>query len=168
MASNPNSIGGVTEFEYVNIKNGFTAAGIKHVRDDNLADDLEIPANLMIHRHVYEANQAGTVVTARTPLAVIDGITGSVRKVLVRATVTACVGAATVTVDIYKNGSTILTAIVTLNAAAALTLQAPTISGAGDVVDGDLLEAVVTATAGGGTLPVGLLVQVTVDELPTL
>jgi hypothetical protein len=70
--------------------------------------------------------------------------------------VTPAVGAATVTVDLKKNGTSVLTSVVTItNAQAAYARVAGAIATAAYVA-GDVFTVVVTATAGGGTLPQGL------------
>lgn len=75
-----------------------------------------------------------------------------------------CAGAATVTVDLHKNGTTILSAVITLtdlqtdydSYLATFTLATYNI--------GDVFEIVITATAGGGTLGQGLFTQATFQE----
>ena len=68
-------------------------------------------------------------------------------------------GAATVTVDLRKNGTTILSGVITLNNThVAYAEVAGTISSA-RYVTGDVFEIVLTATAGGGTLPQGVYVN---------
>lgn len=78
--------------------------------------------------------------------------------------VVAAAGAATVTVDLRKNGTTILSSVITLdNANVAYAEEAGTISSA-PYVAGDVFELVVVATAGGGTLPQGLYVDTVFRE----
>jgi hypothetical protein len=74
------------------------------------------------------------------------------------------VGGATVTVDVKKNGATVLSSVITLDSGnTARIMENGTLSGT-TLAAGDFLEAVIVATAGGGTIPTGLLVQVIIDE----
>jgi hypothetical protein len=76
------------------------------------------------------------------------------------------IGAATVTVDLRKNGSTILTGVITLNSSSISRIaQAATILTTSAVV-GDWFDVVVTATASTGTLPTGVFWQLEIDEDP--
>ena len=78
--------------------------------------------------------------------------------------VVAAVGDSTVTIDLYKNGASILSAPIVLdNTNTAYTEETGTLS-SDDLVQGDCLEVVVTVSAGTGTLPQGLYVEVDVHE----
>lgn len=81
--------------------------------------------------------------------------------------VVACVGAATITVDLRKNGTTVLSGVITINnAIAAYAAVLGSVSSA-TYAAGDVLEVVITATAGGGTLGQGLFIQLICNENPT-
>lgn len=86
------------------------------------------------------------------------GTTGVLRSVRAGVLV-AAVGAATVTIDIYKNGSSVLSSVLTLDVNNAIRTEEVALLLDRDLAAGDLLEFVVVATAGGGTLPQGLYVQ---------
>jgi hypothetical protein len=137
------------------------------VLPDGVIGDSEIEVGAAIdylklgHLHRALHAQAGTVATATTPLGVVVGATGTVKSVRV-GTIVPCAGAATITVDIKKNGTTVLSSVVTLNSAntARVAVSGGLSGGAVALVAGDFLEAVVTATAGGGTVGTGLLVEV--------
>ena len=120
-----------------------------------------------MYRPVY--NQPNSAATSETRAAwTVYGATGQVLDVRA-GSIVAAIGAATVTVDVKKNGTTILTAVITLNSSSTpRAAYAGTLAGAGapNLVVGDELEIVVTATAGGGTLPTGLFVQLTILEDP--
>lgn len=76
----------------------------------------------------------------------------------------AAVGAATVTVDLKKNGSSILSAPINITSAlAAGSVLSGTVTN-NIMADGDVLEVVTVATAGGGTLPNGVFARVDVFE----
>jgi hypothetical protein len=76
------------------------------------------------------------------------------------------IGDSTVTVDVKKNGTSVLSSVVTLNSSnTARIAVAATIDGTqDDLVAGDWLEVVITISAGTGTLPTGVFVQVEVDQ----
>lgn len=77
---------------------------------------------------------------------------------------TACIGAATVTVDLKKNGASVLTSVITLDSGnAAFTLEAAAFSSTAYNAD-DVFSVTVVATAGGGTLGQGLFVQFVFKE----
>lgn len=80
--------------------------------------------------------------------------------------VIANIGAATVTFDLRKNGTTVLSVTAVVSSAhAARQLVAGTISVI-PYVDGDVFEVYITATAGGGTLGKGAFCQAVFDENP--
>lgn len=114
------------------------------------------------HRHVY--SQPNTTATAETRIVhVCQGATGTIKAFVAGSIVAALLGA-TVTVDLKKNGTTVLSAVITLDSGnTAYIVEAGTITVPGLVV-GDVLTIVTTATAGGGTIPTGLFVALTVTE----
>lgn len=96
------------------------------------------------------------------------GATGSVIGVRagVRTQGAAGTGGMSVTVDVRKNGTSVLTAVVTIDATTAAFAKVPGSVSTPAYVTGDVFEVVVTATAGGGTLPQGLFVDLIFDEDP--
>lgn len=116
------------------------------------------------HRPIYAQN--GTASSVTVPLHCVRGATGTLLQVQA-GTIAACAGAATITVDVKKNGTTVLSSAITLdNGNTARVAEAGTLS-VTSLVAGDLLEVVITATAGGGTLGTGLWVQLTLEEDPS-
>lgn len=102
----------------------------------------------------------------------VMGTTAEIREVMV-TNIARATGNATVTVDIRKNGVSVLTGLITLSSAAPASgatygfvagnlAAAPAI----DCVRGDVIDAVIVATVGTGVLPTGLSVAVAVDETP--
>lgn len=133
------------------------------VRDAHLAADAELSASKMQHRHNKVLTQTGTAATETKPIHVVLGATATIKSIKA-GSIAACSGAATITIDLKKNGSSILTGVITLdNANTARVMEAGTLSSSSLVV-GDFLELVITATAGGGTLGTGLIVQLELDE----
>lgn len=95
----------------------------------------------------HVANDAGTLVN------VVAGMT------------LANAGAATVSVDVLKNGVTILSAPIVLDSTnVAYVVEIGTVVPPGTYVLGDSFDVSVTATAGGGTLGQGLYVALTFQE----
>ena len=96
---------------------------------------------------MFVANRAGTVNSVKA------------------GSIAAAIGDSTVTIDIKKNGSTILSAVITLDSSnTARITEAGTISRAGTFVAGDWYEVVIIATAGTRTLPTGVFVLCEVDQ----
>lgn len=94
-------------------------------------------------RSLFVAKRAGTVT---------DVLAGSIAK---------AVGDSTVTVDVKKNGSTILSSTIVLdNANTNRVGEAGTLNGSlVDFVAGDWFETSIAISAGTGTLPTGVFVQ---------
>jgi len=129
-----------------------------------IGDRLE--ATKQVHQHQVQYNQKhGTaVVTERKPVHIAKG-TGSIVEVEA-ALVVACIGDSTIVVNLYKNGSTVLSGTISFDSGdAAFAKLLATVSSA-SYVDGDVFEVVVTATVGTGTLGQGLIVNVTLREQP--
>jgi hypothetical protein len=80
--------------------------------------------------------------------------------------VTPAVGVAVATLDLRKNGVSVLTAPITLDSAnAAYTPESGTLSGAPTLAAGDVLTVVATSTPGGGTAPTGMYAVARVHQL---
>jgi hypothetical protein len=108
-----------------------------------------------IHRAVY-AQPSGSVSAAEAKVVhVVHGATATLVG-FKAGSVTACVGAATITVDLKKNGVSVLTATIVLdNANTARVVEAATITTAAAVA-GDVFEVSVAVAAGGGTIGSGV------------
>lgn len=76
-----------------------------------------------------------------------------------------CVGDSTVTVDLWKNGASVLTAPLVLNSTHAAFVAVNGTFSVASLAAGDVLEVNVTVNAGTGTLGQGLGAQVTLREL---
>jgi len=127
-----------------------------------------IDASKVMHQHRAVYTQGSSSTTAAADTKVIFTVYGTSGTIIAfrAGAVVPNVGAATCTVDLRKNGTTVLSAVITLNntqTARQLVSGAVTTTA---VASGDVLEVVVTATAGGGTLAQGLFASVTVNELP--
>jgi len=110
--------------------------------------------------------QGGTVVDDVVGVAIITGATGTIVSVSACLTESVCIGAAIIDIDLFKNGSTILSGTFQIDSADALrAILTGTISAAGLVVD-DVLEFDINETTGGGTQGAGILIEVVYDEDP--
>jgi hypothetical protein len=69
----------------------------------------------------------------------------------------AAIGDSTATVTVLKNGTSVLSTVVTIDSGdAAFTVQSGTIVGNGSYAAGDVFEVSINVTAGTGTLPQGV------------
>lgn len=132
--------------------------------DDEFDAGDPLTAEKQIHRYVRSLAQAhGTDATAERRIVHRAHAAGSVVAVRCGVSV-AATGDSTATVDVKKNGTTILSAPVVLDSGnAAFAVEEGTVSVPTYVADA-CLEVVVTVSAGTGTLPQGLSVEVVVDE----
>lgn len=123
-----------------------------------------IDADKLQHRHVVNYGQSGSATSVTMPVFVATNtcLINSIKA----GSIAIAIGDSTVTVDLKKNGSTILSAVITLDTGnTARIMESGTLTGAGDdLIAGDFLELVVVATVGTGTLPTGLFVQIEIDE----
>lgn len=124
-----------------------------------------IPATKLQHQHELTFGQPNTTAATETRVVhVVYGTTGSILA-FKAGSIGVCAGAATITVDLKKNGTSVLSSPITLNSGnAARVAVAGTLSGSPTLAAGDVLEVVVTATAGGGTLGTGLFASVVLTE----
>ena len=136
------------------------------------ADAIDLPANSVVNATVSSGSPLDTTKVDHQHVPVGSQVHGSAavneRRVIhvahgdgtvadfVAGIVVAAVGAASVTVDLRKNGASILNAAISItNANTAYQKVVATFSSTAYVV-GDVFEVVIVATAGGGTLPQGL------------
>jgi hypothetical protein len=117
------------------------------------------------HRHLRTQRQAhGTAATAERRVVHVAHAAGTVSAFRV-GPVVAAVGDSTATLDLYKNGTTVLSGTVVVNnSKAAYSKTTGTVSSAAYVA-GDVFEVVQTISAGTGTLPQGVFADAVFDEL---
>lgn len=134
------------------------------VGNTNVSASAAIAHTKLQHQHRARYSQPNTTATTETKVIyVCYGATGTILDFRA-GSIVACAGAATITLDLKKNGTTVLSGVITLdNANTARVVEAGTLS-VTTLVVGDVLEVVATATAGGGTLGTGLFASVTVAE----
>ena len=118
----------------------------------------------MVHQYYPRDGQPhGTAAVAVRKVLHIARAAGVLLEFIVQPVV-AAVGDSTVTVDLYKNGSSILTGTITINnGKAAFSITSGTFSATPYVVN-DTFEVVQTISAGSGTLPQGMNWQLKVKE----
>jgi hypothetical protein len=135
--------------------------------------DASIPAGANVnalklqHQHrILYAQPYDDCGDERKVLHVVVGATGTIQQ-FVAGMVAPCIGAAEITVDLLKNGTTILTAPITLDAGdAAYELVAAAVDD-DELAQDDVLEISVTLDPAGGTeAGSGLFAALTVNELP--
>lgn len=134
------------------------------IANAQVAAGAGIDTTKLNHRHHFRFSQPNTTATTETKaIGRVYGATGTLVAFYV-GSIGIMAGAATVTVDLKKNGATMLSAVVTLNNANAARVAVAGALASTALVAGDLLEVVTTATAGGGTLGTGVFAFATVDE----
>lgn len=131
--------------------------------EDPIGTDKQIHKFRLSHHQRAADDHASEVV----PLHTVIGDTGNVRGVRAWC-ITPPGGAATTTIDLKKNNVSVLSGgpITIDNTAVARTPIEGTINTSLDETEeDDVLELVIVATAGGGTLGKGLCVTTDLDEL---
>ncbi len=137
------------------------------VLDAAVGSGAAIAATKQIQQHVKHVSQeSGTAVPDEEfCIHVVHGATGTAVAFEAGAVV-ASVGAATVSIDLHKNGTTILDSAITLdNSQTAYETVTATI-GTTSLVDGDVLEVLINGTVGGGTLAKGVFASFVLREDP--
>lgn len=127
-----------------------------------------LPTANAVHRFkpVYNQKNGTAVVDEERVVHTVTGTSGTIVSISA-GVITACAGAAEIDVDLHKNGSSILSAAITIDSGdAAYAEVAGTISNT-SLVQGDSLEIVVDETTGGGTQGQGLFVNLVIDEDPS-
>lgn len=148
-----------------NLSAGTITLSASSVTDAKVASAADIAATKLRHQHRAMWQQPNTAATAET--RVIHHAYGDGDIIAVKAgSIVAAIGDSTVTIDIKKNGTTILTGTIQLdNANSAYTAEAGTLATM-TCSAGDVFTAVITISAGTGTLPTGVYVALTVNEKP--
>lgn len=134
------------------------------VGDDQVNGTDPITADKLIHQYSPGWSQPNTTATAETRVIHVAKGPGTI-EAFRAGSIAANVGDSTVTVDLKKNGSSVLSSVITLdNSNTARVVEAGTLSGSPTVVAGDVLEVVIAISAGTGTLATGVFCQAVVRE----
>ena len=155
-------------------EDGFYAGAVRHnnlipslgcILDSHVNAGAAIASVKLMHRHRQTVCQANTTVAAQTvPINACIGTAGTV--IAFKAGCIAKGTTGSFTVDLLKNGSTILSAVITVDGTGSTTsrvLKPGTVSAA-TVAVGDWLDVVVAVASPTQT---GLLVQLDIDETPS-
>lgn len=133
------------------------------VSNASIASGAGVDHTKLQHQHRLNYGQNGTAAAETRVLHVVRGATATLLDIRAGCVV-ACVGDSTITIDVKKNGTTVLSSTIQVDSGdAAYAKVAGTISGA-SLVAGDVLTVVVTVSAGTGTLGTGLFVTGTLAE----
>lgn len=144
------------------IPESFTAPA-QSVSSDSIKTGANLDADKMESRIFSSHAQPNTAATTETRSLFVARRAGTVKSV-VAGSIAAAIGDSTVTVDVKKNGTTILSAVITLdNANTARVGESGTVN-VSAFVAGDWFEVVITATVGSGTLPTGVFVSMELDQ----
>ena len=132
-----------------------------------VSDSVQAGANLnadkLEQREYVSHAQPNSAATTETRTLFVARRAGTVNEVIA-GSIAKAIGDSTVTVDVKKNGTTILSSVITLdNANTARVAEVGTLSGSGAFVADDWFEVVITATVGTGTLPTGVFAQMEID-----
>ena len=115
------------------------------------------------HRASYSQESATTTVNETKVVHVVYGATGSIID-FKAATIVPCLSGAVIDVDLFVNGSTVLSAEINLSDAdSAYEVLAGTITSA-SLVAGDVVEIDIAITTGGGTMAKGVFASLTIHE----
>lgn len=146
----------------VRCKNIILNAGA--VDDNAIADDAGITYDKLEHEHRIHYSQPNTTATSEAKAVYrCRGATGTILNIEA-GSIGACAGSATITVDVKKNGTTVLASAIVLDSGnVAYTAESGSVS-VEDMVAGDVLTVHATAAAGSGTLGTGLYVSISVAE----
>ena len=138
------------------------------IADREVSASAAIATGKLKHRYQAEYSQPNTTATPETKTIYVARSAGIISEFLA-GVVAPNTGTATVTIDLRKNGTSVLATIITLDSTnLARIAKVGVLNGAHALLNaGDWLELVITATVGAGTLGTGLFVTV-VFELPQI
>ena len=125
-----------------------------------------IDAPKLRHQYVnsYQQKSTATAVADQQVKHIVRGA-GTIESFWV-GSVVANIGAATVTFDLWKNGSSVLSATISLTSSNTAYVMAQATLASNTIAIGDVLEVKVTVAAGGGTLALGPFARLTTREDP--
>jgi hypothetical protein len=125
---------------------------------------INIPADKTEQRLFPAWSQPNSAATTETRTLFVARRAGTLNEVIA-GSIAKAIGDSTVTVDVKKNGTTVLAAVITLNNAnTARIVESGSVSGGGTFAAGDWFEVVITISAGTGTLPTGVFCQLEIDQ----
>ena len=138
------------------------------ILDAHVAANANIATSKLVHKYRPDFFQSGNAAAVTVPIHVVQSAAGGILQSFKIGCDTAATTTAIVTVDLKRNGTSILAAVIQLDSvtnklARTLYAGAPGIS---NLVQGDWLDVVITAAVGvsSGTLPTGMYCVLEVDE----
>lgn len=148
---------------------GRLSCGALTIPDDTLTNgkvsgSADIDASKLEQHHSKGWGQVGTSTTQTRLLHVVRGATARIKQ-FVASCLTDCDGASVVTVDLKKNGITCLSATIQIDSSTGNRGLEEAALAVTTAVVGDVLEAVITATASGtDALATGVYCELRLDE----
>lgn len=138
------------------------------ITNDAISATAGIKTTKMQHRFQANYSQPNTAATSETRTVFVARSSGTILE-LAAGSISVATGNATVTIDLLKNGVSVLTSVLTLDSSnISRQVKVGVLNGASvSLVSGDWLELVITATAGTGTLPTGVFASVKIDVEPS-
>jgi hypothetical protein len=147
----------------------FFSCGDEQLESDNWssAAAAALAADKQEHQYrITHAQESGTTAVAETIVRhVVRGATGSIID-FEAGCVVPCVGSDTISVDLTKNGTSVLVSTISLTSSqSARELVAGVLDPSyTDLVDGDVLEVAITVSAATGTMGKGPFASFTIRE----
>jgi len=134
------------------------------VVDSHIAAGANLAASKLQHQYEKTFGQPLTAATSET--RVIHVCKGAVGEVVAfkAGSIGVAAGNATVTVDLKKNGASILTAVITLDNANTTYIAEDAALSFTALAAGDVLSVTTVATIGTGTLPTGVFAEAVLRE----
>ncbi len=133
------------------------------VSNSQVVGSAGISASKLQHSPRKAYSQPNTTATSETRIIHVAHGAGTLLG-FKAGSIVAAIGAATVTVNLLKNGTTMLSSVITLDSAnAAYTPEDATLS-VTSIAANDVLTIAIVATAGGGTLPTGVYCSASLEE----
>lgn len=135
------------------------------VDDDAIAAGSNVSADKVQARVYSRWSQPNSAATAETRTLFVAERAGTVTA-FIAGSIAAAIGDSTVTLDLKKNGTSILSSTVVLNNSntARVTEDGSLNLSLDDFVAGDWFEVVITISAGTGTLPTGVFCQLELKQ----
>jgi hypothetical protein len=139
------------------------------IKTPDFVSEFGIPGQKIqgVFREIYRNGAGKSTTSAVSETQVVHVAKAASTFIFIEAgAVTKAVGDSTVTVDLKKNGATILSAPISLTSAVANRATVAAVPTSGVLADGDVLEVTTVATVGTGTLPLGVFARVDILENP--
>jgi hypothetical protein len=134
------------------------------ISDSAISGTAGIDADKLEHKHRKTYAQSGTATSVTIPIHLVVGATAR-RLICSAGSIAIAIGDSTVTIDLKKAGSSVLSGVTTLDSSnTARTAESLAVT-TSTAVAGNLYELVIVATIGTGTLPTGLFVEFEIDEV---